>query len=355
MCGRRAVELAEEAAAAGAVAEHEDPLATTGDADVQDAALLLDVLGQAVRDDPVGDAEHHDAIPLAALHPVDRAQRDAALGPLAVERAPEPRLERRRVGVEVGHLQQRLEVVEVRAARAAGAVEQRHRRAEADVVAHRGEEVAGAGALGGERRQPVEVDGQVVELLGDLHVVDAGGGLAHVGDRAAAVEPLHRPLRQPAARPAVHLGEIGAAHVLRIDRDAQVGERRPHPEAREHALVEDRVDRHAGLRQRHVRRQQQRLHPRQHRGLARATRPARPASPAPRRPALARRCRRRASARANASVVGDHGGTRPDLLGDPHPVVGEQRGGRLGDRRRAPVVHLEGVLGGARGSRWRSR
>ena len=255
---------------------------------------------------------------------------------------------RRRVGVEVGHLQQGLEVVEVRAAGAAGAVEQRHRRAEADVVAHRGEEVAGAGALRGERRQPVEVDGQVVELLGDLHVVDAGGGLAHVGDRTAPVEPLHRPLRQPSARPAVHLGEVGAADVLRVDRDAQVGQRRPHAEPREHALVEDRVDRHAGLRQRHVRRQQQRLHPRQHGGLARATRPARPASPAPRRPAPARRCRRRGSAPRSAPSSVRHGGPGPDLLRHPHPVVGEQRGGGLGDRRRAPVVHLEGVLGGAR-------
>ena len=308
-----------------------------------------------MRHDPVGDAEHHDAVPLAALHAVDRAEGDAALGPLAVERAPQPRLERRGVGVEVGHLQQRLEVVEVRAAGSAGAVEQRHRRAEADVVAHRGEEVAGAGALGGERRQPVEVDGQVVELLGDLHVVDAGGGLAHVGDRAAPVEPLHRPLRQPTARPAVHLGEVGAADVLRVDRDAQVGERRPHPE------------------------------PRRARSRRGSSRPARPPPPAPRAapaaataPAPARRsrsgdapgsasqpCTASTSARApvsaawvctaNAPSSVTTAGPGPDLLRHPHPVVGEQRGRRLGDRRRAAVVHLERVLGGARGSTWRSR
>ena len=66
------------------------------------------------------------------------------------------------------------------------------------------------GALRGERRQPVEVDGEVVELVADLRVVDAGGGLAHVGDRPAAVEPLGGPLRQATARPAVDLGEVGA-------------------------------------------------------------------------------------------------------------------------------------------------
>ena len=254
-------------APAGAIAQHEHPLATAGDADVQDPALLLDVLGQAVRDDPVGDTEHHHAIPLPALHSVDGAQRDAALGTLAMERAPQPRLEGRRVGMEIGHLQQGLEVVEVRSARAAGAVEQRHRRPEADVVADRGEEVASAGALRGQRRQPVEVGGQVIELLGDPDVVDAGRRLAHIGHGTTTVEPLHGPLRQPSARPTVHLGEVGAAQVLRVDRDAEVGQRRPHPEAREHALVEDRVDRNPGLRQRHVRCQQQRLHPRQHGGV----------------------------------------------------------------------------------------
>ena len=56
------------------------------------------------------------------------------------------------VGVEVGHLQQRLEVVEVRAARATGAVEQGHGRAEADVVAHRREQVARGGAACGRAR-----------------------------------------------------------------------------------------------------------------------------------------------------------------------------------------------------------
>jgi len=61
--------------------------------------------------------------------------------------------------VEVGHLEERLEVVEVGAGGAAGAVEERHGRAEADVVAHRGEQVPGRRALGGQAGEPVEVGG----------------------------------------------------------------------------------------------------------------------------------------------------------------------------------------------------
>ena len=61
----------------GAVGEHGDAVAAAGDADVEHPALLLDVLGQAVGHDAVGDAEHDDAVPLPALDPVDRRQRDA--------------------------------------------------------------------------------------------------------------------------------------------------------------------------------------------------------------------------------------------------------------------------------------
>ena len=69
----------------------------------------------------------------------------------------------------------------------------------------------------------------------------------------------------------------------------------------------------------------------------------------------ARRCRRRACCTASAPASVDDVGTRPDLLRHPHVVVGEQRGGRLGDRRRAAVVDLEGVLAGAREVAARSR
>ena len=129
---------------AGAVGEHGDSVAATRDGHVQHAALLLDVLGEAVGDDAVGDAEHGDAVPLPALHPVDRRQRHAGWVGFALERRAQPRLEPGRVGVQVGDAEQALEVVEVaRALTAAGAVEQAHRRAQADVVAHRLEHVAG--------------------------------------------------------------------------------------------------------------------------------------------------------------------------------------------------------------------
>ena len=158
------------------------------------------------------------------------------------------------------------------------------------------EQIARGGAALGQRRQPVEVDGEVVELLAHLRVVDAGRRAADVADGAAAVEPLGGPLRQAAARTTVHLAEVGAADVVGVDRDPQVGEGGAHAQARQHALVEDRVDRDAGIGQHDVRRQQQRLHPGEHRDLARDRRRAPPAMPARRRPAPARRCRRRGSA-----------------------------------------------------------
>ena len=262
----------------------------------------------------------------------------------------------RGVGMEVGHLEQGLEVVEVRAARPAGAVEQRHGRAEADVVAHGGEEVARGRAAGGERGQPVEVDGEVVELLAPpWRRRCAAAAPAHVVDRAAAVEPLRGPLRQPAAGPAVHLAEVGAADVVGVDGDAHVGQRRPHAEARQHALVEDRVDRRRPPR------------PARRAGASSSdcTRVSTAISAGSAPGSASQPCTASTSARAPVSAawvctakahrIGDDVGPGPDVLGHPHVVVGEQRGGGRGDRRRAAVVHLEGVLRRAGEVRARSR
>ena len=248
-----------------------------------------------MRHQALGGAEDHDSIPLPPLDPVDRRQRDAALRPLAVEGASQPRLEGPGIEVEVGDLEEGLEIVEVRPAGTAGAVEEGHRRAEADVVAHRREQVARGGPHLGERGQPIEVGGEVVELLADLRVVDAGGGAPDVAHRTALVEPLRGPLREASARSSVHLAEVGAAHVIGVDGDAEVGERRPHPEPGQDALVEDRVDRHARVRQHHVRGQEQGLHPREHGHLVGLDLGLAPATPRRRRPAPARRCRPRGS------------------------------------------------------------
>ena len=135
-----------------------------GDADVEDAAFFLLVVGEPVGHDAVGDAEHGDAVPLAALHAVDRRQRDPGRVGLALEHVAQPRFERRRVGMEVGDAEQSFEVVEVaRPLAAAGAIEQAHRRAEADVVADDLEDVAG-GALPAGVDDEAQVVGEVEHL-----------------------------------------------------------------------------------------------------------------------------------------------------------------------------------------------
>ena len=109
--------------------------------------------------DAVGDAEHGDAVPLPSLHPVDRRERHAGWVGFALERGAQPRLESGRVRVQVGDAEQTLEVVEVaRALAAAGAVEQAHRRAQADVVADRLQDVAGGAVAPGVDDQTEVVD-----------------------------------------------------------------------------------------------------------------------------------------------------------------------------------------------------
>jgi hypothetical protein len=103
---------------------------------------------------------------------VDGRERDAAgvVGPL--EQLAQPRLEPADLGVEVGHLDERLEVVAVRLAVAARRVEQLDRAAEAHPVEHVLEHVAGrpvAGAAG----HLAQVVGQLGQLVGHLDVVDA--------------------------------------------------------------------------------------------------------------------------------------------------------------------------------------
>ena len=90
-------------------------------------------------------------------------------------------------------------------------------------------------------------------------------------------------------------------------------------------------------------REEQRLHPREHGHLGRFD--ARLAQPpldgVDERP----RARvGRVRLHGERGVVGDDVGAGADVLGHAHVVVGQQRAGRLGDRGRAAVVDLEGVL-----------
>lgn len=138
------VEFGQERGRPGAVGEQDHPVAGPGDPHVEDPALFFHVVGQAVGNDPVDHSEQDDAVPFSSLDPVDRGQRDPAGGGGAGEHLAQPRFEPRGIGVEVGHRQQPVDVVEVAGALgAAGAVEHGHGRAEPDLVAHRLEDRTG--------------------------------------------------------------------------------------------------------------------------------------------------------------------------------------------------------------------
>ena len=340
---RRPGKLGEERARAGAVGEHGHPVTAAGDGDVEHAPLLLDVLGQAVGDDAVGDAEHGDAVPLATLHPVDRRQRHPAGGRLAREGRAQPRLEAGRVGVQVGDTEEALEVVEVaRSLPAAGAVEQAHRRAETDLVAD-GLEHRPRGAAAPDVEHDAEVVGEAQHLAALLvrHLVDQRGELGQRPARPPS-EALGEPLRQPTRRPAQDLDDVVGGHRVGRRRQSQVGERGAHAGALEHVGAQHRADRHTGLVQRHVWRQQQRVHPGQHGDRRR--RHVRLVEP---RPHDRHRSRGAVVAavlddaqRASRSVVL---GSGVDLLADATVVVAEQRARTGDDIDGAAVVHRERV------------
>ena len=211
-------------------------------------------------------------------------------------------LERPGVGVQVGHLEEGLQVVEVGAGGAAAAVEQGHRRAEADVVAHGGEQVAGRRAAAGQARQAIEVGGEVVELGRDLHVVDPAGGLADVGDRAAPVEELRGPLGQPPTGAAVDLGQVSPVHGVGVRRRCAGRPARPARPRRASTLssrmesigTPASVSATWGASSSDCTRASTAT-------CGAARRPARRASPGPPRPAPRRRRRRRACRTSSAS------------------------------------------------------
>ncbi len=197
-CG--AGQLGEEGGAPGAVGEQGDAVAAAGDRHVEDPPLLLDVLGQTVRHHPIGDAEHGDTVPLPSLHPVDRRERDPGGIGCPLERRPQPCLEAGRLGVQVGDAEQTVEVVEVaRPLAAARAVEEAHRRAQPDVVAHRLQHVTRRAVAAGVD-DDLEVVDEAQHLAGVLlrHLV---GDRCQLGERPprAPVEPFREPLRQARA------------------------------------------------------------------------------------------------------------------------------------------------------------
>ena len=191
-------------------------------------------LGQAVGHDALAGSEHDHPVPLAALHAVDGAKGDAALGVHPVEGGPQPGSKDPASGWRSATWSRASRSSRCEPAAPAAAVEQGHGRAEADAVAHRAEQVPGRGAALGQPGEAVEVAGQVVELGRHLDVVDPARGLAHVGDGPAAVEDhLVTHLGRPRLGRRWTSARSRPSTRVRVDGDAQVGQRGPHARVRD--------------------------------------------------------------------------------------------------------------------------
>ncbi len=314
---------------------------------MEDPPLFFPVVRQPVRHQALGRAEHDDPIPLPPLDLVDGREGDTASGVLAAQDAEEPVLEGRRVRVQIGHLEEAFQIVEMRSGRASRAVEQRHRRAEPDFIADGLQKLPRRRAFRREPAQSLEVGGEVLQFGGHLRIVDPGRRPPDVADRPAVLQPFGDPPRHPATGAAIDLDEIIAGQTTGGDRDAEVSESRAHAEPAEHLVAHPRIDRHVRFGQRHVRREEQRVRAGEHRDR--------------------RRCRTRFTKPAADGIDGgfrsridvvkvDHqrgrvrvrGGAGSDLLRHAHIVVGEQCAGGLGDRRRATIIDLQRMLARAR-------
>ena len=113
--------------------------------------------------------------------------------------------------------------------------------------------------------QPARSAARSAELVRHLDVVDALGGPHDVVDRAAPAQPLVDPAGQAPAGAPVDLGQVVGVDGVGVGGDAQVGQRGPQAGAGQHVGPQDRRHRDPRLDQRHVRGQQQRADPGEHR------------------------------------------------------------------------------------------
>ena len=315
---------------------------------MEDTALLLDVLGEAVRNDAVDDAEHGHVVPLPTLDSMDRRHRDAERIALGVKGLAQPRRERRRLGVEVGDGDQAVEVVEVaRPLTAAGAVEEAHRRPETDGVADDLEDVSSRTGTAG-----IDDESEVVGEIEHLGTVLLGNLLTQCADRfdsprASPGDALGEPLGQTARRPPQDLDDVGGGEATGIDGDAEVGQSGAQPSAGQEIWCQDGVEWDVRGAERDMRGEQDRVDPSQHGDRHRFD--ARLGEPSgddagDRFGAIV------GAVLDDAQRPGRRVVVRPgdDLLGDAPIVVAEQcRRGRyhLGG---AAVVDTQGVFAGAR-------
>ena len=179
--------------------------------DVEDAAFLLDVVGEVVRHEPVVHAEHDDVRPLHPLDPVHGRQRHLVARRVGARRArapdAQPRLERGRVGRERRDREQRVEIVAVtRFGPASAAVERLERATEADLGRGRARSSASVSA-------PVAQRG-AEHARGRRRTRRAGRCSCSARSRSAFARPA------PAAGDALqHLAPQRAARPARRDRE----------------------------------------------------------------------------------------------------------------------------------------
>ena len=185
----------------------------------------------------------------------------------------------------------------------------------------------------------------IADELGNL----LRGGLVHPTgkprepfDGGLFAHPPARPWRDPSARPAHGQHDVGAAHPVGSHRETQPRERRLHSRALEKIPSVAEVDRDAGLQERNLHWEQERVHSGEHRDLRGL----------------------RAGVEERSHVVGhvldliidfrDSEGigrahvvrAGPDLLGHSHRVARQQVEGGRDHRRRTAVVDLERVMNG---------
>ena len=332
-------------------------MAATGDGDVEHAALLLDVLGQPVGHDAVGDAEHGDAVPLPALHPVDRRERDAVgrrsragtrRAATARSRpgrgAGRPRRAGRR-GRRGGWSPAR------RPCGRAGSSPRRARRRRAPPPGR-----AGSCPSRRRRRRPAGRRPGAAPWRRPCPAPGRRCPTSWASDhRARRCRRSGNHCGRPAGRAAQDLDDVVGAHRVAGGGDAQVGEGGAHAGALEHLGPQHRRHGDAGLVQGDVGRQQQRVDAGQHGDRTTARRPVRSNQP------LHDRDERRGA--VVAAVLDDPQRARRrvavgpgiDLLGDPPVVVAEQRAGAVDDLDRAAVVDGRAGAARRRGTAARSR
>ena len=238
--------------------------------DVEQTALLLDVLGQAVRVLVGVGLMNDDERPLLPLHAVHGGQRDAIGAVAGTEVLAQPTFERARVGLELGELSDGGEVVVLRSAvhAATADVERGDRRRQAHRVADGGHQSRRGGTTRGEVLQPLDVVGEGVH---PFRLAVGGQPCRQPSqpvERRLLADPVGHVRVQRARRPAQGLGEVARRQRGGGRGQSQPGERGAHSGAFGELVADAAVDRQPLAGQRHLHRGEQRVDATEHRDVA---------------------------------------------------------------------------------------